>query len=209
MVLTTITKVAALEQPALRFGDDYTKLRQLFWYKDCLSLASHCSDPYPTGEDLTEVCWQTMTCGLDSYGHAASPEHRTYESFCKRWSLCADYPAKVPVQEHDPGLAEEEVDQAWVFGVTVHERRLGFHKGLCLTTDGYLGMVSPKAKVGDQICVLLGGKVPLVLRLEDGKLTASFPRLMCMVSCKVKLSSSASRSRYHYPLIVDKLHARP
>jgi hypothetical protein len=58
-------------------------------------------------------CWRTMTLGLDGDGGAASPEHRTsYESFCKRWRLCPDYQLKLPVDEHCPGLAIEDVNQA-------------------------------------------------------------------------------------------------
>jgi Heterokaryon incompatibility protein (HET) len=41
-------------------------------------------------------------------------------------------------------------------------------RGVCLTKQGYLGLVPRSARKGDRICVLLGGQVLYVLRAKDG-----------------------------------------
>ena len=43
---------------------------------------------------------------------------------------------------------------------------------LCITENGYIGLVPQTAKVGDQVVVLHGGPTPFVLRLAEGYETA-------------------------------------
>ncbi|RFU33188.1 hypothetical protein B7463_g3139, partial [Scytalidium lignicola] len=41
-------------------------------------------------------------------------------------------------------------------------------RSLCTTERGYLCLAPPDAEVGDSLCILLGGRVPYILRLDDG-----------------------------------------
>lgn len=42
------------------------------------------------------------------------------------------------------------------------------NRRLFITDNGYIGLASIRARIGDQVCVLYGCSVPVVLREEDG-----------------------------------------
>lgn len=64
---------------------------------------------------------------------------------------------------------------------------------LCVTQRGYIGLVPNEARVGDQLCVLLGGKVPYILRSvvnksstgydHDSRMTCHLFIAECYVNC--------------------------
>ena len=54
---------------------------------------------------------------------------------------------------------------------------------LCVTEQGFLGVVSQSAKVGDQLFILKGGRVPFVLR--DDASTQSQARFRFVGECYV------------------------
>ncbi|KAI1633258.1 heterokaryon incompatibility protein-domain-containing protein [Biscogniauxia mediterranea] len=46
--------------------------------------------------------------------------------------------------------------------------RMSFERRLCLTKNGYIGLVPPLTQVGDRVCILFGGDAPYLIRPEDG-----------------------------------------
>ena len=109
---------------------------------------------------------------MDVNGYAASQEYRRYyELFCKKDLQRQEHPERLSTEEPDPDWSQQDLEWDWIFESTLVARGLGYDRGLCLTTDGYLGMTARNVRVGDQICVLLGGDIPFVLRPDEGRNT--------------------------------------
>ncbi|KAM0541752.1 hypothetical protein ACHAPJ_013109 [Fusarium lateritium] len=50
-------------------------------------------------------------------------------------------------------------------------RSMALNQAFFITRSGYLGIGPPHTRSGDVVCVLLGGRVPFILRPEEGNLT--------------------------------------
>ena len=66
-------------------------------------------------------------------------------------------------------LSDEElrnqIDKAFWYDFV----RVARDRQFCVTRDGYMGWVPPAARVGDRICLLVGGQVPYVVRPHSKK----------------------------------------
>ncbi|KAI0601934.1 heterokaryon incompatibility protein-domain-containing protein [Biscogniauxia sp. FL1348] len=60
--------------------------------------------------------------------------------------------------------------------------RISFERRLCLTKNGYIGLVPPLTQVGDRVCILFGGDAPYLIRPDDGSmLNESAESLSCQL----------------------------
>jgi hypothetical protein len=131
-------------------------------------------DTFPSlpAEKREEVLWRTLCGNIDS---SSEPLSKEYGKYFRSRNTLNDLPAEIPddwtkaKDDHTRSLAVEAgmYIGAWNY--------LGVIRRLCRTARGFLGLVAPETKVGDSVCLLLGGDAPFVVRQNeptpDSKLT--------------------------------------
>jgi hypothetical protein len=156
------------------------------WLQEWLRQAmSH--GTYPNGEAPMNAFWKTLIANSTHTGHEATDNY--VEQFdALRLRAATDYAESkgyisAEVMNRDAIAADpllpidfvsrlESVDSVrhlklwheFVRGIT----RAACARCLCITQNGYLGLVPPNSRSGDSVAVFLGGKVPFVIRAVDG-----------------------------------------
>ncbi|KAI0168960.1 HET-domain-containing protein [Hypoxylon sp. FL1284] len=151
-----------LQVTALRVAPVSWFLTDIMIYEDFLSLflfytamraRQMISDYYPTGENVADVLLKTLTLNmLDD--RAPGCGYPTLEQVAKGAEIYKNAP------KYGKNVAEA--------GFTSYYRHLlaktfNYHCVFC-TKDGYLGMVRGHPQIGDEVFVVLGVDVPLLLR---------------------------------------------
>ncbi|PQE23458.1 heterokaryon incompatibility -domain-containing protein [Rutstroemia sp. NJR-2017a BBW] len=119
-----------------------------------------CSKSTLTNERYYKLC-QAVTIDVDRFGDEASPEQ-------VEWS---DQLFKVML---DRSVTGEDFQSADITLDDVHQVQVSFLNGkrFCLTSHDRFAWIPELSEVGDKICILQGGRVPLVVRPRtDGKYT--------------------------------------
>lgn len=134
---------------------------------------------YVTGEDILDVYWQTLCagCTLDAF-NTVREEFLSFDRAMKSLSVLHR------VHLSSSFLVMELVMYSFFFQEVVFsyfgikpplkwqgfEDRMVFRMGrrMARTSDGYIGLVPAKTKVGDCVWLFKGGSVPFIVREENG-----------------------------------------
>jgi hypothetical protein len=109
---------------------------------------------YPTAEPIIHAYVRTLAA--DSYSHPKLDGS----------TLADSYTAYITPFSHDDDEARETELQRLGDPFRIRTKALG-NRRFCVTRRGYFGLVPPGAQVGDIVCLLLGGKAPVVLRRDE------------------------------------------
>lgn len=107
-------------------------------------------EPYPTGEDPTDVLWRTLIGNLTPHHKPAGDDYRAY------------FDAHVRLGNHS---SDREKKRAMAFIDAV--RRKSRSRRLAALSSRHLGAVPVVAKEGDYICVFHGARQLFVIREAD------------------------------------------
>jgi hypothetical protein len=138
-----------------------------------LALGSTDDSIYPTGESRTRAFWRTLCTDISS-NHLESAE----QAFTS-WRQAMKAPRVLKKYRIDKfrGMYEYLAAVGYSVTDTVYDgdglfltlMRPAFYSRFAITRMGYFALVPPKTKVGDQVGLFKGGKVPLTVRQEDNK----------------------------------------
>ncbi|KAI9640586.1 hypothetical protein NHQ30_010885 [Ciborinia camelliae] len=119
---------------------------------------------YSTGESMEEVKWRTLIANRISTNDSLAPPDyaKQYTSWRKHVNglALASFAGAKPRQGMDPGMALFEPENEGYFNAV----SAGLYYKVCRTSGGYVGLVPLDAEVGDRVALVLGGRVPFVLR---------------------------------------------
>ena len=133
------------------------------WYTETLQLATaHAMPPLKTRANLTESLWRTLAADIDISTRPAPPSlGDTYTCWVQLLEYTRDFVlryGKVPNDENFWDLVGIANRWGFAMGQGCSERKF------CVTKGGYIGLVPPRSKVGDEIWIFLGAPTPYVLR---------------------------------------------
>jgi hypothetical protein len=112
--------------------------------------------PYKTNEARFDAFWKTLMAGTD-HGKRIGAFTQVYRNLFRQWLF------REPWEPH-PNYAEyiEIPDFVTSF------RQAAIGRRFFVTEKGYMGLAPHCARLGDLVCVLLGGQTPFILReMED------------------------------------------
>ena len=160
----------------------------------CVVLAEAAAK-FPAGHTREESLWRTLCCNLTS----GVPVERPPDEWTVGW--------RMTLRQYELATTEGEIDVVNLTSVFERDFSPGdaahfsalagsitaYSRGrtLCVTTEGRLGYVPLKSSVGDRICILLGSKVPFVVR------EASHQRFKLIGECYIHgiMDGEATRDR--------------
>ena len=111
---------------------------------------------YVGGGSLLEAYARTLTCGMlaDDY----EPLQETLPTF----NQAADIVTQLAAEEYKYSDANYDYDVSRKFMRVIRNYLLEKHS--FRGREGYIGITPPSARSGDQVCILVGFNVPLILR---------------------------------------------
>jgi Heterokaryon incompatibility protein (HET) len=124
--------------------------------------------PYVSGGDIFNAFWRTLIANRSMafsedipdgcyLTKAVEDDRKVFEGFFELEDLSTNSTNHMPISVK-AGINDKENNFAWRMRPVVKGRRMiQSHKG-------YLGIVPGGTKIGDYICVLLGGDMPFILR---------------------------------------------
>jgi hypothetical protein len=127
-----------------------------YWWKFASTLQS-----YPTGETVADVFKATLCWGSDLDYRQLRPGR--YKEEFDAWLDILTGPDDTGTTASRIFSSEEPSKYAHRATSITWGRNLG------ITNNGYLAMVPITSKVGDEIVIFQGAKLPFVVRTEDGK----------------------------------------
>ena len=114
--------------------------------------------------DRLEDYWRTIIANKSHDGTAASSLYGTaYKDFKTMCQVIAEQRANADFGLHK--LAHLKL--GYIFSLALAQAAEG--RRFCVTANERMGLVPRDALMGDEICILLGGHVPFVLRRDDKK----------------------------------------
>jgi hypothetical protein len=112
---------------------------------------------------VNEVFWRTLIANVVYEQREAGSE--VGEWFSAYMDLIK-YNAALRNGEWIRPMSQPLMNLAHKFFINMFAR--GERRSLCTTERGYLCLAPPDTQVGDSLCILLGGRVPYILRPKDG-----------------------------------------
>ncbi len=144
---------------------------------------------YIGGGTLDNAFWRTLRNDCVRVDGIHSSYRRTEEGDHVSWEewaglLEGEYEGEARLKELMDQLAiDPHVGISTKLGKTTLVVVKSTHNSrLCITRGGYIGLVPNETRVGDQLCVLLGGKVPYILRpvIEESSISSdNDPQTSC------------------------------
>ncbi|KAH7138761.1 heterokaryon incompatibility protein-domain-containing protein [Dendryphion nanum] len=147
--------------------------RQREWLRECMDIAI---EDYPANEKALSPSfqyWKSLTWGMSNgrfqqfwrtmiWGHTrtGSKAGALYGTYFRAYGGFINANLEDEKVFSTGGIAQELIESC--FAVMLSYRKF------CSTRNGSIGWVPRGAQVGDVICVLYGGKIPVVLRPRDG-----------------------------------------
>ena len=138
-----------------------------------LALSSTDDSTYPSGELRTRAFWRTLCTDVSSNDLDSAEQAFT------SWRKAMKAPRVLKKYRVDKlrGMYDYLAAVGYSVTDTMHDgdglflslMRPAFYSRFAITRMGYFALVPPKTKIGDQVGLLKGGKVPLILRQEDNK----------------------------------------
>jgi hypothetical protein len=127
-----------------------------YWWKCASAIKS-----YPTGETVADVFKDTLCWGSDlDYRRLGLGDYK--ETF--------DVWLKVLTGPDDTGTTARHIfNDKEPFKYAHRATSITWGRNLAITDKGYMAMVPITSKVGDEIVIFQGAKLPFVVRTEDGK----------------------------------------
>ena len=157
--------------------------RQLQIYQQAKEFSQvHRQDLYPSGCARREALWRTLIG--DTVGDMR-PAPIEYGSFCEEWeemtnnifSIWADngltlagfqkdsYNSDPELRQYFPTNSIEDTTRCHHYASwTTAAARCLYERRFCVTEKGYFGLLPPGSRIGDRVCVVLGGQTPFLLR---------------------------------------------
>ncbi len=119
---------------------------------------------YGDSTQLADAYWRTLIGDLTMEGdHPAPPSWADYDE-CMKHILEFDTDAFSGADDvPSPSVDEDTLIKSATFGLVVAAR--GNFRRFCFTDGGYMGWVPQLSQPGDIVVLLLGARVPFVLRL--------------------------------------------
>lgn len=141
------------------------------WIDECTNKATECS-PYPTGESASDALWKTLN-GHDSGedplrsflpdGHLGyARDARSTFAFIKEKYLSMRRNASDSMSEISLEAAASHLEELFT---RFREMAVAcWSKRFATTRKKYMGLVPPRARAGDLVCVMYGCETPFILR---------------------------------------------
>jgi hypothetical protein len=127
-----------------------------YWWKFVSDLKT-----YPTGDTVSDAFQDTLCWGSTLHYHRASLEE--YKETFKAW-------LKVLKGSDDTDTAAKNIfDSKEPYKYAHRASSITWGRNMGITDKGYLAMVPITTKVGDEIVIFEGAKLPFVVRTEGGK----------------------------------------
>ncbi|KAK0755239.1 hypothetical protein N5P37_012062 [Trichoderma harzianum] len=127
-----------------------------YWWKFVSDLKT-----YPTGDTVSDAFQDTLCWGSTLHYHRASLEE--YKETFKAW-------LKVLTGSDDTDTAAKNIfDSKEPYKYAHRASSITWGRNMGITDKGYLAMVPITTKVGDEIVIFEGAKLPFVVRTEGGK----------------------------------------
>jgi hypothetical protein len=154
------------------------------WFSQTLKLVeTFISDPYPNGQSKRTAYWRSLIGDRSSQERwPAPPEYETFYNghlnllrqsllFCSRKKDAITF--QNGSRETIPFL--EEILNVAVTPYGEALQKAAAYRRFCVTKNGYMGLVPPAARKGDEISIPLGAQTPFVLRRvsDDSNMMAS------------------------------------
>ena len=129
--------------------------RCLEWFSEASAMYFGSQMPYVTGQSRNEALMYTLVAGLNADNTPTSTAH-AHSSFYYFLNYIYQRTTKVLFSASKTDMLAER------YCFTVLAAILG--RVLFVTQQGYVGLAPHGAKVGDEVAIMLGGDVPLLLR---------------------------------------------
>ncbi|KAF7512731.1 hypothetical protein GJ744_000298 [Endocarpon pusillum] len=165
IIFDTTSNISSLASPCLRDLIDPTTRTAQFVLDAMQTTLKNCQ-PYPLDSGLFNAFWHTLVAGKDGSGILKAPS-----TFAEVFSILlrsanGSFPSMpdqpIPERRSLSRSQKHTYRQLQIaFEAAVKGRRFG------TTSKQYMGLFPAGTKVGDQICVFLGGHIPFVVRPSE------------------------------------------
>jgi hypothetical protein len=169
----TVSTVPNVAKDWMKTKESFLIARTLMiQWQEMLSLPSNPNLEYPDGSTLSEAFWQTVSAGELN-------DSETVAKSVKLWKSMTWFPyLKI---KHIPASFKILGLPYCLFLLTWHlvsnkpllefelQGRYTLHRRMVKMKKGYIGLASCDARVGDQVVLCRGSKVPLVFRKDEGE----------------------------------------
>ncbi|KAF8849459.1 HET-domain-containing protein, partial [Acephala macrosclerotiorum] len=139
-------------------------------YETFNEFSSHQSkpNPYPGDGGFRDAFWRALVANSENERNVARANLGEAFGAYLEWEH-ATVRRRGRSENNDP---INDSNQADVRRFEIAMRHVSWRRQLALTVEGYMATVPPHAAVGDHVCVLLGGRLPFIVRsAPDGKFT--------------------------------------
>jgi len=137
-----------------------------------LALDSNDKSIYPTGEPRTRAFWRTLSTDiLSDDPESAELAFTSWRQAMKAPRFLKKYRVdKFSLYNYLAAVGYAVTDSMYDSdGVFLLMMRVAFHTRFAITKMGYFALVPPTTKVGDQVGLFKGGKVPLIVRQKGNQ----------------------------------------
>jgi hypothetical protein len=117
-------------------------------------------EPYPTAESRHEVFWRTIIANDDGHQVPSSPSYGSY-------AQCYLSRLQQSPSEHQLECGSHNVKCCRFYKdrfQSVLDASAAFSRKVVATRRGYLGLTWRCAEDGDKVCIILGARVPFIIR---------------------------------------------
>jgi hypothetical protein len=131
------------------------------WVQSCYNLANKTLDAFPEAAELRTAFWRTMLCDMTNMRDRAPEALINGVAEYLEISMAMVTGTDVCIPNISPEFQKVFITIDQTVSVCTAGRRF------CVTNGGRFGFLPPGAVAGDQVCVLLGGEVPFVVRRTE------------------------------------------
>lgn len=160
----TVEELAPAKEPSLLISYSTLDEWRLFAEVD-----SRPEAPYVGGKTIIDAFWRTLCCDMSAKGDnsRATFEDRVLHDEWWWLYLLLSHDER-SAQEYARKLNHNVLDGINKLALSIYSFTAG--RRLFRSKGGYMGIGPSKVQIGDQICVLFGGKTPFILRQKDASL---------------------------------------
>jgi hypothetical protein len=134
------------------------------WSEECDKLIYQ-TDDYPTGENIVDVHWRTMINDIQPGEPVRRVEETSKDYLRSSFHAWRDL-YYLNDWDHDSNESIPNLDDIRMFFSHVRTQGWGCFR-FFRTKKGYIGRADLQPQVGDLLCVLNGGNIPFLLRLDS------------------------------------------
>jgi hypothetical protein len=127
-------------------------------------------EKYITGQDLFDAFWHTLCGGVAGIYMGQTPQdHVIVPAYEYERSLFDTWWRDKILNEEDKAAVPEpdkKYSTCHILGFETQVGAAAMNRRFFISEHGFIGLAPADAKEGDMVCILLGGKVPYVLRQD-------------------------------------------